>query len=41
MVQTVENRITLPPTLEEEHENAKFLDLLSQMVGNVFHDIRT
>ena len=40
MVQTVENRITLPPTLEEEHENAKFLDLLSQMVGNVFHDIQ-
>ena len=39
MLQTVENRIALPPTLEEEHQNTQFLDLLDRMVGNVYHDL--
>ena len=40
MLQTIENRMTLPQTLEEEHENAQFLDLFGQMVENVYHDLQ-
>ena len=39
MLQTTENRMTLPPELEEEQNNRHFLELLSRMVENAFRDV--
>ena len=39
MLQTSENRITLPPELEEEQKDRQFLELLSRMVENAFRDV--
>ena len=39
MLQTSENRITLPAELEEEQKDRQFLELLSRMVENAFRDV--
>ena len=39
MLQTSENRITLPHELEEEQKDRQFLELLSRMVENAFRDV--